>query len=129
MAALEYRPKQVRQFLVILLAIAVLITLKSTPRTGAGRWFWLGGEAVVLGFFMAVPKLFFPAFRLIMAVTSKFGSLIFLIVSTVVYFLLLTPLALIMRLFGKKFLLFRRGPKAASYFEDPAPEGDFQRQF
>jgi hypothetical protein len=129
MAKLEYRPKQVRLFLVILLALAVLFTLKSTPRTGAGRWLWLGGEAVVLGFFIAAPKIFFPAFRLIMAVTSKFGSLVFLVISTIVFFLLLTPLALVMRLFGKKFLLVRRSRKAASYFEDPAPEGDFQRQF
>ncbi|MCX6561907.1 MAG: SxtJ family membrane protein [Candidatus Aminicenantes bacterium] len=129
MATLEYRPKQVRLFLVILLAIAVLFTLKSTPRTGAGRWLWLGGEAMVLGFFIAAPKIFFPAFRLIMAVTSKIGSLIFLIVSTVVFFLLLTPLALIMRLFGKKFMLVRRSRKTVSYFEAPAPEGDFERQF
>ena len=129
MAALDYRPKQVRLFLAILLAIFVLITLKATSPSGAARWIWLGLEAVVLGGFMAVPKLFFPIFRLIMVLSSKLGSLIFLIVSTVVFFIILTPMALVLRLFGKKFLLIRQDPKATSYFEDPAPEAGFERQF
>ncbi len=129
MATLAYRPKQVRLFLALLLAVAVLLTLKWTPRTGSARWIWIGGQAVVLGFFIALPRLFFPAFKLIMAVTSKIGSLLFLVISTAVFFLLLTPLSLLMRLFGKKFLQARRQPKAASYFEDPAEETGYERQF
>ncbi len=129
MAALMYRPKQVRLFLVLLLAVAVLLTLKWTPRTGSARWIGIGAEAAVLGFFLALPKIFFPAFKLIMAVTNKIGSFLFLVISAAVFFLLLTPLSLLMRLFGKKFLQVRRRPKAATYFEDPADEMSYERQF
>jgi hypothetical protein len=129
MAALAYRPKQVRLFLALLLAVAVLLTLKWTPRTGQARWLWIGGQTLVLGFFLILPRLFFPAFKLIMAVTNKIGSFLFLVISTAVFFLLLTPLSFLMRLFGKRFLRIRRQPKASTYFEDPADETSYERQF
>jgi uncharacterized membrane protein len=129
MAALAYRPKQVRLFLVLLLAVAALLTWKWTPRTGPARLIGIGAEAAILGFFLALPRLFFPAFKLIMAVTNRIGSLLFLVISTVVFFLLLTPLSFLMRLFGKKFLQVRRRAKASTYFEDPAVETSYERQF
>ncbi len=129
MAAIAYHSKQVRTFLLLLLALAVFITFKSAPRTGPARPAWLAGEAVLIGFFLLLPKLFFPVFRLIMKGSSRLGGLIFFAVMIAVFVLFITPFSAVMRLFGKKFMLVRRRPEETSYFEPPAPESDFRRQF
>lgn len=129
MAAIDYRPKQVRLFLAILLALCAFITLKTAPRDGSARLIGWAAEALTAGFFLLQPKLFFPIFKVILTVTSKFGNLIFLLASLIVFYVLLTPLALVMRLFGKKFVLTRIQPDQASYFEAPDRADDFERQF
>jgi hypothetical protein len=129
MAALTYRPKQVRTFLALLLAFAAAATFKFTPRAGAARPILWAGEAVLIGFFLVWPKPFFPVFRLILKVSSAIGAVVFFIVMLVVFFVFITPISAIMRLFGKKFMLVRRNPSAASYFEPPDAESDFHRQF
>lgn len=45
-----------------------------------------------------------PVFNAVLAVTRKLGSLVFALISLLVYFLILTPLAVAMRLGGKRFL-------------------------
>ncbi|MHB8055704.1 MAG: hypothetical protein ACYDH3_10710 [Candidatus Aminicenantales bacterium] len=127
--ALMYRPKQVRTFLVLLLIFMAAATFKFGPRSGAVRPVAWTGEAVLVGFFLVWPKLFFPVFRLILKVSSAIGSAVFFIVTLIVFFVFITPASAVMRLFGKKFMLVRRDPSAASYFEPPADESDFHRQF
>jgi hypothetical protein len=129
MAALTYRPKQVRLFLALLLIFAAAATFKFTPRAGTARPIALAGEAVLIGFFLVRPKPFFPVFRLILKISSAIGTVVFFIVMLVVFFVFITPMSAVMRLFGKKFLLVRRSPSAASYYEPPAPESDFNRLF
>ncbi len=59
-----------------------------------------GGLVLVLA---AAPRLT-PVFQAVLAVTRKLGTLIFALISLLVYFLILTPLAVVMRLAGKRFL-------------------------
>lgn len=69
-----------------------------------------------------------PVFNAVLAVTRKLGSLIFALISLLVYFLILTPLAAAMRLGGKHFLSL--GDNAAeTWYEDWTPGESPDKQY
>ncbi|HDP93740.1 MAG TPA: hypothetical protein ENN40_00035 [Candidatus Aminicenantes bacterium] len=61
-----------------------------------------------------------PAFKAVLAVTRKLGSLIFALISLLVYFLILTPMAVAMRLGGKRFLCLG-DRKAETWYKEWTP--------
>ena len=90
---------------------------------------WRGGGFLLLGF--VAPKLLRP----LNIVWFKFGLLLHKVMSPVVlgilFFLTVTPVAWMMRLFGKDPLRLARKGKGESYWvsrEDDAP-GSFKNQF
>ena len=130
MKKIEYQSKQVRIFLTLLVLLLVLLTLKWT-RSGetAGRYIYIMVEIAVIGFFMVLPKLFFPAYRLILIGSGHIGNLIFGVISTLVFFVFLTPIAGMMRLLGKRFMNVRPDPSALSYYEEGEDPGNVDKQF
>lgn len=64
------------------------------------------GALVIVGFFaiLAVAPALTPVFRGILSLTRRLGTVIFGILSLLVFFFILSPLALIMRMGGKRFL-------------------------
>jgi hypothetical protein len=125
---IPYNPKAVRLFLVVLLALVIFLTIKLGPR-GTARVVLIGGEAAVVAILLALPKLFFPVFRILMVGSSYIGNAIFLIISTLVFFLILTPMSLIRTLLRKKFMPVAYDRAAPTYFEEPAKPGPVERQF
>ncbi len=130
MDKIAYRPKSVRQFLALLLVFAGLVTWRLTRARADGVvWEALLAEAAVVAFFLALPKLFFPVYRAILAASRFVGSVLFVVISAVVFYLVLTPLALVMRATGKKFLVLNKDASAATYFSDVPDGDDITRQY
>ena len=130
MKKIAFNPKQVRIFLGLLALLLVLMTLKGT-RGAAGpvRYIALIAIISVTAFFIFLPKLFFPVYRLVMAVTELVGSFVFAVISTVIFFLILTPMARGMKLFGKRFMNDRPDYSAPSYYEEGEAVENIGKQF
>lgn len=129
MKKVVYKAKSVRVFLAILFVLAVLLTLKPVGFKVGARLPWLAGEAVLAGLFLAVPKLFFPAYKLIMIATGALGTFLFTLISLIVFYIVLTPIALVLRLFGKSFMPVKADPALPTYYED-VPGGYYiEKQF
>src|SRR4051812_38100680 len=89
----------------------------AAPRTWA---FWVAAAFAILA--LAVPKVLAPANRL----WTRFGLLLHTIVSPIVlgvmFFVVVTPTGLLMRLLGKDLLRRRLAPKPrSSWVERPTP--------
>lgn len=130
MKKVTYQPKQVRIFLALLLLLAFLVTFKLT-RHGAAqtRWLALAAEAAVIGALAVFPRIFFPIFKVIMIASSRLGSLIFAVLAIVVFFLILTPIALVMKIFGKKFMDPCPDPSLPSYYVAADAGHDISKQY
>lgn len=130
MKKIEYQSKQVRIFLALLALLLVLLTLKWTRNGGtAGRSIYIAVEIALIGFLMALPKLFFPVYRLILIGSGFIGNFIFGVISTLVFFVFLTPIAGMMKLMGKRFMSVRPDPSALSYYEEGEDPGNVDKQF
>lgn len=130
MKKVTYQPKQVRIFLVLLFILALLLTLRLTRHTAAEtRWLALAAVAVIIGALLAIPKFFFPAFKVIMIASSRLGSFIFAMLAIVVFFLILTPLALAMKFFGTKFMNPNPDSSLPSYYIEAEAEHDIAKQY
>ncbi|MCJ7524008.1 MAG: hypothetical protein MUP71_02155 [Candidatus Aminicenantes bacterium] len=130
MKKVTYQPKQVRIFLILLLALLFVLTFRFT-RHGATetRWFILAAEAAAVGALLAFPKVFFPAFKVIMIASSRLGSFIFAVLAIMVFFLILTPMALVMRFFGKKFMDPDPNSSLSSYYSEAETGHDITKQY
>ena len=130
MKKVTYQPKQVRIFLILLLALLFVLTFRLT-RHGATetRWLILAAEAAVIGALLAFPRVFFPVFKVIMIASSRLGSFIFAVLAIVVFFLILTPMALAMKIFGKKFMPAGPDPALPSYYSEADENNDVAKQY
>jgi hypothetical protein len=130
MKKINYNPKQVRLFLVLALVFCFILTLNFTKSSNwQTRIFILAAEFVFLGFFFLMPRLFFPVFRIILILSGLLGNFIYAVITILVYYFILTPLSLLMRLFGKKFLHHKINPSLQTYYEDGIPNTDVTKQF
>ena len=89
-----------------------------------GHWhWWLGGGALFALVALASPSLLAPLNRL----WTKFGLLLAAVISPVVlglvFYLCITPIGFLMRLFGKDPLRLRLDPQADTYWIRREPPG------
>ena len=126
----KYSAKNIRIFLILLTAFSALILWRGF-RGADGLLKIKIFVAIAAGalFFIILPRLFAPAYKAIMIASGFIGNAIFLIIAAAVFFLLLTPLALIMRLFGKVFMAVHYDKSAASYFESPQVAQGYDKQY
>lgn len=108
---------------------AVFAAVASAPLLDgqAPRWWALGVAGALSAIALVTPVLLRPFNRL----WFQFGMLLHKAVNPLImgllFFLTITPIALIMRLFGKDPLRLRFDPKAESYWiKRPPPEADSQ---
>ena len=69
-----------------------------------------------------------PVFKVVTALTRRLGSLIFGLISLLVYFLILSPLAMVMRLGGKQFLSLKDEGEE-TWYQDWAPGESPDKQY
>ena len=109
-----------------LMALTVIQLLWKHPI----NWIVLGGGMLLLCFTIVMPQLLTP-FRWLM---EKFGHIMGIINTHIlliaVYFLIITPLSLFIRLFGKDILNLKRNNQE-TYWEtaDPTTKLEMQNQF
>lgn len=130
MKKIEFQPKQVRIFLALLSVLLIFLALNRT-RGGEASVRYATILVIILAavVFLVLPKLFFPLYRLIMIGSGHIGNLIFGVISTLVFFVFLTPIARAMKLFGKRFMNDRPDPAALSYYEEGEEPGNVEKQF
>ena len=85
----------------------------------------LGGALLVLG--LTVPVVLKPVYRVWMALAVVMGFIMTRVILSVVYYLVMTPIGLALRLFGKDPMHRRIDPEASSYwieksYDDESPE-------
>ncbi len=130
MKTIEFKARQVRLFLGLLWVFLGIGVLRVVPASDLqGRLLRFGIATAFVALFLFRPKLFFPIFRLIMIGSGFLGNIIFLAISTLVFILILTPLSLTMRLFGKRFMAARLEPQRDSYYERPEDPTGYEHQF
>ena len=75
------------------------------------------------------PVLFRPIYRICMGFFGCVGNAMGKALLTILYFLLLVPLAFILRFAGKDLLELKRAPGRKSYWKTPRRTGSFDQQF
>ena len=112
-----------RSFGLVFAAVFTLVSLLPLWSAGAIRVWSLPIAAGFLGLALFAPKLLAPLNRL----WFQFGLLLHKIVNPLVmglvFFLTVTPMALVMRLLGKRPLTLRFDREAESYWIDRVPPG------
>ena len=126
----EPSAKNIRIFLILLTMVASLFLWQGFKGVdGLLKTKILVAIAAGALFFIFFPRLFAPVYKVVLRASGHIGNMIFLIVATIVFFVLLTPIALMMRLFGKKFLAAHYDKSALSYFESPHVTQDYEKQY
>lgn len=130
MKKIDHSAKNIRIFLSLLAAFSALLLWRGFKGVDGALKLEIAAAIAALALFFGVfPRLFAPAYKAIMAASGFVGNAIFMIIATVVFFVLLTPIALAMRLFGKVFMASGYDKAADSYFESPQPAQSYDKQY
>jgi Saxitoxin biosynthesis operon protein SxtJ len=119
----EIKPSSDRNFGLVIATIFLIVTFWPVIHAEPLRWWALGMAAV----FAVLALLWTAALAPINKLWTKLGVLLYRIVSPVVmallFYVTVTPIALLMRMLGKDPLRLRRDPDATSYWIDRIPPG------
>ena len=130
MKHIDHSAKNIRIFLSLLTAFSALVLWRGFQGLDGSLKIGIALAIAALAlFFGAFPRLFAPAYKAVLTASGFVGNAIFLVIAAAVFFLLLTPIALVMRLFGKVFMATGYDRAAASYFESPQPAQGYDKQF
>lgn len=118
-----------RKFGIVVGLVFLIIALWPLLKGGTYR-LW----ALVPGLVLFVPGLFSPLllrqpYKLWMVLAHILGWINTRIILGVVFFIVMTPIALVLKLLGKDFLHRRIEGQKASYRETPGPESSLEQQF
>lgn len=112
-----------RSFGVVFAVVFLIVALLPLLHAGAVRWWSLGVSAAFAVVAFTVPSILAVPNRLWM----KFGLLLAKIVSPIalgiLFYLVFTPIGLLMRLSGKDPMRLKADPNAKSYWIDREPPG------
>jgi Saxitoxin biosynthesis operon protein SxtJ len=119
----EIKPSSDRSFGLVIATSFLIVTFWPVIHAEPLRWWALGMAAV----FAVLALLWTAALAPINKLWTKLGVLLYRIVSPVVmallFYVTVTPIALLMRMLGKDPLRLRRDPDATSYWIDRIPPG------
>jgi hypothetical protein len=105
---------------IILAVIASLLLIKARP---AYPWFY-GAAALVVLTGVLLPLLIKPLFILFSYLGFGLGWLMTRLILTALFFLIITPIGFICRLFGKRFLDLRFDRRPETYWIEKAQDRD-----
>ena len=129
--ALDTSSKEIRKFgLVIAIALGVIgsfVYVKSGNFDVAG-WLWgIGLLFLILGFIL--PSVLRPAYRIWMLLAYFIGGIVSRVILTVLFYVVLTPTGLVLRLFGKDVLDQRFEKDRESYWIKKDLSGHTKEQY
>ena len=136
----DWRPgaRELRQFAAMFLVFAVLFgTLFWLFPGFFGMPLWvsqlLWGVGPVVGLVgLALPAVVWPLYVVMMAIALPIGMVVSTVLMVMIYFLVLTPIGLIMRVVGYDPMQRKFQPQASTYWirrTPPADAGRYFRQF
>jgi hypothetical protein len=118
-----FRSSSDRAFGFVFTTVFTIVTVLPVWRDAAPRWWALSVAAMFLAAALLVPKVLAPLNWL----WTKLGLLLHAIVNavlmTLLFFTMVTPIALIMRAIGKDPLRLRLDPDAPTYWIERRPPG------
>ncbi|MFQ5432192.1 MAG: SxtJ family membrane protein [Nitrospinota bacterium] len=95
---------------------------------GSGKWPWLFAFAVSLpAVGLPFPKVFKPVYVVWMKIAGFIGKVNTYLILTLTYYLVLTPIRVLMRLFGRDILDMKWEKDSDSCWLDREPERDLTR--
>ena len=109
--------------LVYFLVFKHKIVIKSVTPLAVAAIILINGVLVLLSRFLV------PVFELVSKLTQKLGALIFGLIATLVFYLILTPIGLFKRLAGKKLMNVKFDKNTESYYEEWEPSGNIEKQY
>lgn len=112
-----------RSFGLVFTAFFTLIGLLPLIASRGPRWWSVAIAALFLVLALLTPALLAPLNRLWMNLGVLLGRIVSPIALGVVFFLVVTPIGLFMRLLGKDFLRLRLDGSSPSYWIDRRPPG------
>ncbi len=124
-------PRDMRKFGITMAVILGLIAGLLFWR-GREHWVYFGGAAAFfLVFGLALPGALKPIHKVWMGLALVMGAVMSRVILTVLFFLVITPLGVIIRLTGKDLLDKKPGKTAPSFWKDHAPrvKEDYENQF
>ena len=107
--------KQERQFGFLFTFVFVLVAFWPLWPLQAPNWYWLAGAGLWLSAALLYPKMLAPLYKVWMAFGHVLGWINARIILALVFFLVVMPIGLVMRLFGKDFLRMRKN-RSGSYW-------------
>lgn len=91
-----------------------------------GQYLWyLGGAFLLLG--LVMPRVLGPIERVWMAFAAVLGVVMTTIILTLTFFVVMTPMGILLRAMGKDLLELERNPEVDSYWAPVDPEGSASR--
>lgn len=129
---LKEDPREWRKFglgsaLVLALATGLLAWRGTLAAPVAGGV--LAGLALAAGLAVVRPAGFRGPYRLGMRVSDRLGRIVAPVLLGLIFFLVLTPLGLLLRLLGKDLLRLRRDPGATTWWQPAAGSRDLTKMF
>jgi hypothetical protein len=112
-----------RSFGIVFTVVFAIIGLLPLFHGGRVRLWGLGMAAVFAVLAFAAPQVLAPLNRLWLKLGLFLHTIVNPIVLGIMFFLVVTPTGLLMRLFGKDPLRLKRDPAAASYWIERTPPG------
>jgi len=112
-----------RSFGVVFAVVFTVIAILPLFFGGALRLWSLGVAAVFAVLAFAAPRVLAPLNRLWLKLGLFLHKIVNPIVLGIMFFLVVTPTGLLMRMLGKDPLRLKRDPKARSYWIDRVPPG------
>ena len=91
-----------------------------------GEILWYVAGAFLVGGLL-VPKALGPIERLWMALARVMGTVMTAVILTLTFFLVITPMGVVLRLMGKDLLALKRDPRAGTYWVPVDPHGPASR--
>lgn len=89
----------------------------------------LAGLLLVAGLAVVRPAWFRGPYRVGMVVSDRLGRIVAPVLLGLIFFLVLTPLGLVLRLLGKDLLRLRRDPAATTWWQPAASSRDLTKMF
>ena len=109
--------KQYRQFGLLFAAVFLLVAIWPLWPIHVPNLYWLAGAGAWLAAALIYPKGLAPLYRLWMAFGHVLGWINARIILGLVFFVVVMPIGLIMRLFGKDFLSMRLNPTGTYWIQ------------
>ncbi len=84
----------------------------------------LGSLIIIL-----ISKFLVPLFEFVLYISKKIGSIIFSILSGFIFFFILTPISMVLKIRGKQFLQYKIDKAKSTYYEEYEKSEDITKQF